>query len=358
LVSGLAVHANECAVVTEATVVTAEAEGAVWTQYVSAHPDATVDHDWSWRPIFTNVFRQETTYLAARRGDRVVGVLPLVRFRSPLFGRALISLPFLNYGGVLGDDRVAVQALVDGAREHAQAFRASHVELRHRTRHCPGSPVRTHKLALTRSLPETPTALWDDIDRKVRNQVRKAQKEHLVARIGGAELIDAFYRVFSLNMRDLGTPVYSKRLFEHVLSAFGDRARVYLVERAGRTMAASMTLTFRDTVLVPWASSLREFRSLSPNTLLYWTMLESAVQSGARRFDFGRSSPGAGTHKFKLQWGAVEQPLAWEYVLLSMAAVPDHGPTNPKFDAAIALWKRCPLWLANAIGPHVVRVIP
>jgi FemAB-related protein (PEP-CTERM system-associated) len=188
--------------------------------------------------------------------------------------------------------------------------------------------------------------------------VRKAQKEHLVTASGTSDVVGEFYQVFAENMRDLGTPVYSRRLFDRVLAEFGDRARVFVVRLADRPIAGAVAMTFRDTVLVPWASALRSFRALCPNMLLYWSMLEHAVRYGIRRFDFGRSSPGGGTHQFKLQWGAVEHPLYWEYLLLDHSSVPDHGPTNPKFQTAIALWKRSPLWLTNAVGPHIVRFIP
>jgi len=123
-------------------------------------------------------------------------------------------------------------------------------------------------------------------------------------------------------------------------------------------MAGAVAVTFRDTTLVPWASSLREFRHLCPNMLLYWTMLEQATAAGQHTFDFGRSSPGGGTHQFKLQWGAREAPLFWEYVLLTRDAMPDQGPTNPKFSAMIALWQRLPVPIANLIGPSIVRNIP
>ena len=45
---------------------------------------------------------------------------------------------------------------------------------------------------------------WRVLDRKVRNQVRKAEKEGLQVESGGAELLDAFYSVLAHNMRDLG----------------------------------------------------------------------------------------------------------------------------------------------------------
>jgi FemAB-related protein (PEP-CTERM system-associated) len=313
---------------------------------------------WAWRETFKQVFGHDSVYLSARRHGVIVGVLPLVLFRSRLFGRSVVSVPFLNYGGLLIDAPDVAQALVQRAREVGRKFRAAHVELRHTRRQVSELPYRQHKIALVRTLPATVDALWTETDRKVRNQVRKAQKERLVPVVGGAELVDEFYRVFAENMRDLGTPVYSKRLFQDVLARFAGQARVFLVRRDGQTMAAAIAMTFRDTVLVPWASSLREFRHLCPNMLLYWAMLERAVQDGMKRFDFGRSTPGAGTHQFKLQWGASETPLYWEYLLLTRSSAPDHGPANPKFTRAIDLWRRCPLWLTNAVGPHIVRGIP
>jgi FemAB-related protein (PEP-CTERM system-associated) len=331
---------------------------AEWDSYVGNHPAGTVDHLWRWREIFEGVFRHENVYLVARRGNTIAGVLPLVRFQSKLFGRFLVSLPFLNYGGVLASDAAATQALVAHAAALGREFGASHVELRHRSRQTPDLSYRQHKLALTRSLAQSSEELWSKVDRKVRNQVRKAQKDGLTTAIGGEELVDQFYEVFSRNMRDLGTPVYAKQLFSETLRLFPDAAHVYAVRSGNVTEAAAIAIRHGDTVLVPWASSLREYRHQCPNMLLYWTMLERAATTGARVFDFGRSSPDSGTHHFKVQWGAHATPLHWEYVLLTRKSPPDHGPRNPKFAAAISVWQRMPLWLTNSVGPLIVRNIP
>jgi FemAB-related protein (PEP-CTERM system-associated) len=329
-----------------------------WDRYVEQHPDGTCDHLWRWREIFQGVFGHECAYLTAHRDGTIVGVLPLVRFKSRLFGRFLVSVPFLNYGGVLASDPEAAAALLEYARETGRAFGASHVEFRHRARQYDELPFRQHKIGMRLDLPQSADVLWNRVDRKIRNQVRKAQKEQLTVDDGGAELVDDFYAVFATNMRDLGTPVYAKSLFAETLRAFPDRARVHVVRREGRPVAAGVTIACAQTVLVPWASSLREFRHLSPNMLLYWRMLEYSIGRGASVFDFGRSSPGGGTHHFKQQWGAVETPLHWEYVLLNRSAPPDQGPGNPRFSLAIEAWKRLPLWVANAVGPRVVRNVP
>ena len=329
-----------------------------WDGYVARHPGGTADHLWSWREIFEKVFGHETVYLTAHRDGRAVGVLPLVQFRSRIFGRSVISLPFLNYGGVLADDDAAAAELVQRGVEIGRRFGARHVELRHVHRQFPDRPCRQHKLQLTRLLPAGRDELWNDVDRKIRNQVRKAQKEGLVAVSGGSELVPDFYGVFARNMRDLGTPVYSRRLFEETLRAFPDRANVFVVRRSGVALAAGVSVRFRDVTLVPWASSLREYRALCPNMLLYWAMLEHAVANGARVFDFGRSSPGSGTHIFKLQWGATAAPLHWEYILLTARDLPDQGPSNSRFRTAIGIWKHLPQWVANSMGPAVASHLP
>ncbi len=341
------------------TCVIEEAAGAgEWDAFVAEHPGSTADHLYAWRTIFEDVLGHRTAYLVARCDGRVAGVLPLVLVRSRVFGRSAIAVPFLNYGGLLADHGAAKDALLAEATARARAFGASHIELRHVERQCEQLPFRQHKLGMRRELTATSDALWSAVDRKIRNQVRKAQKEGLDAVTGGAELVSEFYTVFAENMRDLGTPVYPSALFSETLRLFPDRARVSVVRYKGRAVAAGIVIRFRDVVLNPWASSLREFRHLCPNMLLYWTLLEQAVKDGARVFDFGRSSPGGGTHQFKLQWGAVEAPLHWEYVLLTRAEPPNQGPSNPKFERAIRAWQRLPLSVANMLGPRIARHLP
>jgi FemAB-related protein (PEP-CTERM system-associated) len=330
-----------------------------WGTFVDQHPDATGYHLWAWKGIFERVFGHRTIYLMAERDGVTSGVLPLVAFRSPLFGRFLVSLPFVNYGGVLATDESSANALVARAASLARELRAAHVELRHRSRRFEGLTPKEHKVSMLLPLPSAADTLWAGLDRKVRNQVRKAEKSGLVPDTAGAETLTDFYAVFAHNMRDLGTPVYSRRLFEEVLRAFPDRAHLVIIRETGggRPVAAGFTWRWRDTVEVPWASSLREFNAMSPNNLLYWTIIQRAIGDGASVLDFGRSTPGEGTFQFKRQWGAEPLPLCWEYDLIQ-GDMPDHSPKNAKFSLAIDVWKRLPLAVTNLLGPHIVRSIP
>lgn len=326
-----------------------------WEAFVNAHGDPMGYHAWDWQRVFANAFGHEPVYLIARQGVQVVGVLPLVQIKSFLFGRTLTSLPFLNYGGVMADTPCASAALVDAATEEAVARRCDHVELRHVERQFPVLPCKRHKVAMRLRLSPS---LWDDFDRKVRNQIRKAEKSGLVVERGGAELVRDFYRVFARNMRDLGTPVYSRRLFDEVLRTFPSRARIHVVRLDGKPVAAGITYRTDTMVQLPWASSIRDFNAMCPNVLLYWDAIQFAQESGAEVFDMGRSTPGEGTFKFKAQWGAEPVSLHWEYQLLTPGDMPNVSPANPRFHFAIALWQKLPLAISTRVGPMIVRTIP
>jgi FemAB-related protein (PEP-CTERM system-associated) len=337
---------------------------AAWDDFVSCRPNGSMFgpgqkpsgyHEWAWREIFERSFGHECIYLAARRSGRVEGILPLVEIRSRLFGDSITSLPFVNYGGVLSESRSAARALLDTAADIARERRRPHIELRHIGRQFRDLPCKQHKVAMLLRLEP---GLWERLDRKVRNQIRKAQKSDLTVEWGRSNLLGKFYTVFARNMRDLGTPVYARGFFEQVLQAFPTRAHLIVVSLKARPVAAALTYRTANTIEVPWASSVRAYNSLCPNSLLYWSMLDSALAEGCDVFDFGRSTPNEGTFKFKEQWGATAVPLHWEYCLLRKGLVPDHSPKNPRFRMAIAAWKRCPLWLANAVGPMIVRSIP
>jgi FemAB-related protein (PEP-CTERM system-associated) len=336
----------------------ASAEPA-WAAFVERHPNATGYHQWGWRRVFERVFGHECLYLSATEGGTVTGILPIVVFRSPIFGRFGVSLPFVNYGGVVADSNAIARQLLDAGAQEAAARGLKHLELRHLAPHYAGVlPAKQHKVAMTLPLPENADALWNALDRKVRNQVRKAEKSNLTAAHGGRELVPEFYAVFARNMRDLGTPVYSQRFFATILAEFPSTAEIVVVRLGTTPIAASLTFRWRSVTEVPWASSLREHRTLSPNMLLYWTMLKRTIEAGSTVFDFGRSTPNESTYHFKTQWGATPTPFNWEYWLASGGALPDQSPSNPKFQAAIEIWKRLPVPVTTLLGPHIIRSIP
>ena len=338
-------------------VVAVDAGNDRWDRFVAAANGSTFCHLSGWREIMTGVLGHEATYLAAIDGaGEWRGVLPLVRVKS-LLGRFLVSLPFLNDGGPLGDDAARSQ-LVQHAVGESQRSGVTLLELRARNA-VPGPVVASNrKISVHLAMPASVDELWERTFRaKLRSQVRRPTKDGMTARVGASEM-EPFYHVFARNMRDLGTPVLPRVFFERLAQVFGDRvlfATVYTAE--GSPAAAACCLLWADELEVTWASSLRELNRLSPNMLLYARLMEEAIGRGVRLFNFGRCTPDGPTHRFKQQWGGQDVPLPWAYWSKSGAAGTP-SPDRPLFRVATAVWSRLPMPVANRLGPVLARQLP
>lgn len=333
-------------------------DSAEWDEYARTHTGSSVYHLSGWRHVIEETFGHQTFYLLAWEKGQPVGLLPLVFIQSRIFKRLLISLPFFTYGGVVANNPVVERALVAEAVALAARENVHYMELRHTQEKALGLLSRTHKVSLRLSLPKRAEDLWDNFKAKLRSQIRKPQKEGFTARIGGIEELDHFYRVFAINMRDLGTPVYPKRFFRTILRQFPETTKICITLLGDKPVAAGFLVSFRRGLEIPWASSLRRYNPLSPNMLLYWTALSYACQSGHESFDFGRSTPGGPTYQFKEQWGAKPFPLYWQYWLRDKNRLPELSPGNPSYRRAIRVWQRLPVPVASLLGPAIVKYLP
>jgi FemAB-related protein (PEP-CTERM system-associated) len=317
----------------------------------------------SLHPAWLQVMRQglgHATYcVEAVEGSAVRGFLPLAHVQSWLFGNFLVSLPYLNYGGYLADHDAVATALVDRAVALAEELGVRYLELRHvwPLSHAKLNEQVSSKVHMRLSLPDTPGKLWDGLNAKVRNQVRKGQKSDLQTVWGRHDLLPEFYAIFCRNMRDLGTPVYGKRLFRAILDQFPERAELCVVRSGGKAVAGALLLHGWGVTEVPSASCLREANASCANMLMYWHLLERAVLRGQEVFDFGRSSLNSNTHRFKKQWGADAFPANWQYYLRK-GQVNQARPDNPRYGKMIRIWQRLPVWVTRLIGPGIVRGIP
>lgn len=329
-----------------------------WDEFLSAHPDATYSHLWSWKQVIENSFGWKMYHLLAEDNGAVRGLLPIVVQKSLLFGNFVSSMPFLNAGGILADSLDTERRLLAEAVRIARDAKARHLELRHQTDHGLNLPSRNNKVTVILRLNSNPDLIWKTLDTKVRTKVRKSMSFRMTADFGSENLLADFYSVWSENMRDLGTPAYSPIFFREILRAFPRSTHLCVVRHEGRPVATSFLIGFRDRVEAVWSSSLRSALSLKPNMFLYWQLFCFAAQQGYQVFDFGRSTIGSGTHTFKLQWGAETIPLHWDYWLANGDKLPEINPSNPNYDIAIRAWQRLPLSLTRLLGPRIARCLP
>lgn len=329
-----------------------------WDGYVYNSPYSSVYHLSGWKKVLEMTFGQRTFYLAAYDNNQIKGVLPLVLQKSKIFGTFLTSLPFFSYAGICAESEPERKLLLEAAIKLAQEEKAGHIEFHHTQEDIVSLPCKKNKVSMSLELDKNPEVIWKKFDTKARNQIRKAQKSNLVTESGSIELLDDFYKIFAINMRDLGTPVYSKDFFKNILEIFPDITRIFCVRLNRKPVAASFTISFKNTMEVPWASSLRAYRHLCPNNLLYWAMIEFACVNGFACFDFGRSSRESGTLKFKEQWGTTPRQLYWHYWLPQERPLPEINPANPKYKLFIGTWRKLPVCIANLIGPFIVKNLP
>lgn len=329
-----------------------------WNSFVDATPEASFYHRYEWREINRASFGHQSTYLATVEGEKITGVLPLVRVKSALFGSIGCSMPFVNYGGPVAANAAAEAALMREAVRVADDWRVSYLELRSRRYLGDAHPSADHKVSMTIDLNPDPDVLWAGFKTGHRQDIRRAYKNGLTAKVGGLDLLDDFYAILSTSWRDLGTPIYRKSYFASIIAAFPGAVRVLVVYAGDKPVATAFDGVHAGTVEGMWLGMLNEHRKDGVGYVIYWELIKNACENGYRSFHLGRSTAQSGGETFKKKWNAQGLQLHWHYILRARRDLPQLNVQNPKYQAAINAWRRLPLPVTQAIGPFVARCIP
>ncbi len=327
-------------------------------EYVEKEPKGEMSYLPTWGFMLERVFGHKSYYLVARDGNDVQGVLPLVQVKSRLFGNRMVSQAFSNYGGPLARNPLALNALYEKAVELATENGCHSIEFRNVDPLPFDLQVRKDKITMYLPLVAEPDELWRSFDPKVRNHVRKAEKSGLVASSGGTELLNDFYRVWTVRMHQLGTPCYPRKLFQSILDTFQDNARLFVVRLDKSTVGGAFVYSYKGLVQIRWAATLVEYNSLCPNNHLYWSVMRHYCLSGASCFDFGRTTMDSSQHKFKKQWGSYPVQLHYQYWCAPGKELSLATPNDPKYSKKVEIWKRLPLWFTRLAGPYISRSLP
>lgn len=330
-----------------------------WDAFVSNHPKGSWYHQSRWKQLIDNTFGHTSYYLSARTDGRLVGILPLSLVKSALFGRFLIAPAYGRYGDICADDSATEQAILSHAKSLATELGVDYLEVRNvEAIDDTELAVKTFKQTFWLELADDEETMWKSFRSEIRNRARKAEAAGCVTSVGGAEYVDDFYYVFSRHMRELGTPVYGKQMFENLINIYGNDVRIIITHIDGKPVGAGILAFYNDSVEVPWISSLGSAFKAYPNNAMYMGAIRYAIQRKCKRFDFGTSNEGSGNAQFKQRWGAKMVPLNWQYYLVKKKQLPDLSPHSSKFSLAIRVWQRLPLWVTTTAGPHIMRMIP
>lgn len=357
-----------------------ESYESAWDTFVTAHPHSNLYHLSGWKNVIERTYGHKTYYLMALdAANSIVGILPLVHLKHFVFGNSLISIPFFDMCGVLANDIPSEKALFDATIKLGHKLNVNSVELRHThtlsllqevdqkesttiyqcnsTDNVLAYEIKDQKVRMVLELPETSEILMSSFNSKFRNKIKRPIKAGLKCEMGGIELLDDFYTVFTINMRDLGSPVHSKQFIGNVLDQFSSQAKLGIVYKDNQPISGILVIGFKKVLANPWASALREYANLRANTLQYWTMLAYASDNGYDYFDFGRSSPDEGTFRFKEKWGAKPFPLHWYYISMDGKEIKTASSKKSKFGNAIKIWQKMPVGLTRILGPSIRKNI-
>ena len=334
---------------------------AAWDAFAATHPNGTFFHRAAWGTLLHQVFGHTQHSLVAEQDGAIVGVLPLSRVKTILFGDSLISAPFAVYGGPLAANADAAAALEAAAEALMHRLSVPVMEWRFRDPPPPLDPAWLAKDDLYVTFRKPITANDDanlkSIPRKQRAMVRKGIDKALSSTVDPN--VDTLYRIYAESVRNLGTPVFPKRWFNALAKTFAADMDIVVVRDGSTTVSAVMNFYDRrpegTEVLPYYGGGTAAARQVAGHDFLYWEVMRRAAAMGCIAFDFGRSKAGTGSFSFKKNWGFQPAPLLHRFRLAPGQSIPDHNPLNPKYRLMIATWKRLPLPVANLIGPFVVR---
>ncbi|HET6724908.1 MAG TPA: FemAB family XrtA/PEP-CTERM system-associated protein [Gammaproteobacteria bacterium] len=324
-----------------------------WDDFVRRTESATFFHLSGWRNVVSRAFRHRSHYLYAERAGVTGAVLPLFHMRSRLFGNALVSTPFCSYGGIASVDSGAADALVAAAGILARELHVDYLEMRNIESGGRDWPSKDLYVTFRVPVGSDPEANFKALSGKRRNMVRRGKRNGLTADVHAE--VDGHYAIYAEMVRNLGTPVYSRRYFRLLKAEFGDDCEMLRIKHDDNVVSSMMSFFFRDEMLVYYGGGTKAAQDLAANDFLYWSLIERACERGARLVDFGRSKRESGSCRFKELWGWEPHQLHYEYRLINAAEVPNLSPTNPKYRPLINAWKRLPVPLTRLIGPPLAR---
>jgi FemAB-related protein (PEP-CTERM system-associated) len=327
-------------------------------RFVADHPAAGLFHRPQWSRAIERGCGARGHYLVLEgNGSELRGLLPLSEVRSPLFGNSMVSVGFGIGGGIIAEDGDGIERLGEAAWALARERGCTDVELRGGA--FPSGPWTMKEgvyASFAADLPSGDEAILLSIRRRQRALIRHARDHGFEYRSGNAAVdLDSHFRTYSISMRNHGTPMFPRRLFQAMADEFGDEAEIVTAWKDGAPVCSVFSFYFKACIYPYWVGSTPYGRGQRADAATYYEMMCRASRRGCSRVDFGRSKIGTGPYEFKKNWGMEPRPLTYAVRTEAGASPREINPLDPRYQRRIAMWRKLPLWAANLIGPPIAR---
>jgi len=324
-----------------------------WDKYVNSHKDGSFFHLSGWSSVIEKGLGHKPHFFLARSSGNIVGILPLAHVKSFLFGNSLVSTPFCVYGGVLADNDTIAILLEEKAKSLARELSVDYLELRGICHSKEEFLVKDLYVNFKKEISADSETNLNSIPRKQRAMVRKGISNNLQGEWENND--NRFYRAYSESVRNLGTPIFPRKLFKVLKDVFVDSVSILTITSNNELIASVLSFRYKDSIMPYYGGGVEKAREVKGNDFMYWELMRRSADSGIRFFDYGRSKKGTGSYSFKKNWGFEAEELPYYYYLVEAKNLPEINPLNPKYRFFIAAWKKLPLAVANFIGPFLAR---
>ena len=158
---------------------------------------------------------------------------------------------------------------------------------------------------------KTEEELLANFHQKWRYNIRLAERKGVTVRICGKEMVPAFSDLMlTTGVRD-GFVTRKPEYFAAMLDNLGEHARLYMAfDPSDTPIAGTLAIHYGDKVWYLYGASSNEHRNLMPNYLLQWRMIQWAVETNCRIYDFrgvsgdvSEDNPLYGLFRFKQGFG-------------------------------------------------------
>lgn len=276
-----------------------DSDAVRWNDFVQKH--GTIFHLFEWSKVLQTYSYSPRFYFLEDDG-KIGSILPCVLTKK----KRLVSLPFADY--ITLDSPKIVQEVWLSCKAEGLTFEHYSTENYAVSNLDSSQFAYTFEIDLSRGLEE----LWENsFTKKMRNQIRKAEKEGVKVRLvddpqGHA---DEYYRLYLKTMKRIGALPHTKNFIGKAFFELQPYVRLFSADLADRTIGFLLTFAYKGRMHVWGNVSDPEFLWSSPNNLLYYTAMRECVTEGLSKIDFGSTQAGSGHAHFKDSFGGEQRPI-------------------------------------------------
>ncbi len=320
-----------------------------WAVFIERHPRATVFHSPAWLGALRDTYGYEPFVLTTTAQGPLDDGLVACRVRT-WWAKRLVALPFSDHCDPLVSRDEDAEELYAALRRRMEEGQWRSAEARPLTMAC-GWPAAAsyaiHALDLARPLDRIFAGFHASSTRRA---IRRAEREALSYESGRSDaLIATFFGLLRLTRRRHGVPPQPIAWFRALARRCADAFTVHVARKAGRAIAAIVTLRFARTLVYKYGGSDARHHALGGMPFLFWRVIQQAHADGLETLDLGRSNlDQPGLIAFKDHLGAEQRVLTYR-AMPGMRAMPNA-------ECRMMEAQRAPNLLARAARATLVRL--